>query len=645
MSVARAHPRQEFGFLRTATGYKRLQKSSECGGTSLINVAHVDDKMKVLETHEDNGVFLNLPILTGPDSISPFKKGITLLLNHVAETEKVCLTCCPDLLRVEFKGTVSSDGLQYETGTLYCADCILGYISEYQKIKDVDAGEVGSGKVFFLDNHTYEGSLLNFIPHGIGEIVFGEKCLVSKFVGSFVHGICEGNGVLNFHNGVSFTGSFYDNCMTGFGVLVYNCGTRYFGHVRMGLREGSGKEINDQFGVYRGHFKNDKRHGFGTHMFASKNKEDEYYCGYWENGKRHGYGVALFDDGASYVGFWKEGKKHGSGTFDYGDGAVFEGTWHENKAMDGSGSLKFNSKTIPHGEDIYQGHFHHGRLTGPGKRTLAEGHHFIGEFYRNLFHGEGVFRNDYHGWEFEGTFCESRPVVGTLTLQNGHRYKVRYDSKCPLIFDDPVPIFRVRIYKKKAAGHDHDMSVDDSKESAQELAERADMLALELIKEEENQGKAKTKKKKKIARKSPEIHSEPIMDQAQTGMASLSENVDAVESKPKEPKACEVQPYARGLQDTIERAQPGQDQECDSLAHGIDCNIISMLDVCPEAFCERVEGWMDMKHKKQIIYASHFEPKMDEIDGFISYLVHSKHMAWNLFCRPVDGPIVGELFF
>tara|TARA_Y100000389_G_scaffold205104_1_gene263217 strand:+ start:14451 stop:16259 length:1809 start_codon:yes stop_codon:yes gene_type:complete len=602
--------------------------------------------MKVLETHEDNGVFLNLPILTGPDSISPFKRGITLLLNHVAETEKVCLTCRPDLLRVEFKGTVCSDGLQYETGTMYCADCILGYVSEYQKIKDIDGGEVGAGKVFFLDNHTYEGSLLNFIPHGIGEIVFGEKCLVSKFIGSFAHGTCHGNGVLNFHNGVTFMGSFHDNCMTGFGSLVYNCGTTYHGHVKVGLREGSGKEVNDQFGVYRGHFKNDKRHGFGTHTFNSKNKDNEYYCGYWENGKRHGYGVALFDDGSSYVGFWKEGKKHGSGTFDYGDGVAFEGTWQENKAMDGSGSLKFNSKTMPHGQDIYQGRFHHGRLTGVGKRTLAEGHHFIGEFYRNLFHGEGLFRNDYHGWEFEGTFCESRPVVGTLTLQNGHRYKVRYDSKCPLIFDDPVPIFRVRIYKKRAAENCHDMSADNPIEFAQELAERADMLALELIKEEENQGKAKAaKKKKKVTRKCPEIHSEPISDQAGAGMTSPSGKVDVDDLRPTEPESRDVQPCAGGLQNMIECADPGQDHGSDSLAQDVEFDVMSLLDVCPDTFCEHVEGWMDMKYKKQTIYASHFEPKTDEIDGFISYLVHSKHMAWNLFCRPVDGPIVGDLVF
>ncbi|GAB1605346.1 hypothetical protein Ahia01_000816400, partial [Argonauta hians] len=92
--------------------------------------------------------------------------------------------------------------------------------------------------------------------------------VIKSYNGNLVHGLFEGEGMVEFIDGHVYRGDFQYNCITGKGIYTYTDGSTYEGEV--------------------------------------------------ENGKRHGYGVYTWEDeGKSYSGYWYKGKKQGKGCMQF----------------------------------------------------------------------------------------------------------------------------------------------------------------------------------------------------------------------------------------------------------------------------------------------------------------------------------------
>ena len=465
---------------------------------------------------------------------------------------------------------------------LWHGSVCVGLLSSYKVVAGSPKAELGEGKIEFTNGDVYEGDLTNYTPKS-GKLTFASNSAgLLDYEGSFVCGRCSGIGLLRFHDGKLYGGTFEHNSMTGIGHIQYPDGTVYTGHVRNGLRHGQGRfwKSGER---YSGQWIDDKRHGFGTvsamdYVFAGNFCEDQYtglgwhqdadgnyYAGHWCNHVKFGSGKMIYTDGASFDGLWVNDKpRDGVRTDRASPGVLFPETYigklDADGNRDGFGVVNYATAHPDALRDVFKGQFVRGVMQGHGTWNFFEGHWYCGSFKHDHFEGEGVFRNDIHGWEFQGEFSKDRPVSGVLTECTGRSFKVAYASNCEKIYQNPQPLRKHRVVYKK---RDHKHDVDDAGAALTEQdLERMDLEsqknAMELIameqaeKELECKKKAVGRKKKKrvVSQLSPLLVSDcddsgtsftttPATEERTPSLSSedMAEIFEAPESKPESKNA------------------------------------------------------------------------------------------------------------
>lgn len=224
-----------------------------------------------------------------------------------------------------------------------------------------DNGDMRSGKGRRDGGHgaSYEGELLNGVPHGYGVFHHSAGYL---YEGEWQNGRWHGYGALSNENDrVFFAGQFVNGAANGQGTYFHLSGA-----------------------TYSGRWKDNKCHGEGAFVDADGNK----FVGTWKRNTRDGKGTSYYASGLVYQGEWRSNVPHGPGTLSTNDGFRFEGQL-TNGFVEGRGHCTFSNGTV------YKGNFRHGKKEGRGTLTFANGAVY-----------EGSFRDDE----------AARGSIGTFTL-------------------------------------------------------------------------------------------------------------------------------------------------------------------------------------------------------------------------------------
>ena len=163
----------------------------------------------------------------------------------------------------------------------------------------------GSGrKTYAEDGDYYEGEWKGGKSDGQGKLVSGEQ----TYVGAFVLGNKEGEGVMSYADGAEYRGNWLENEQSGQGTLKYASGDVYTGEWRKGMQDrGVLRFANGD--CLTGTFRENVPHGPECRKeFAN----GDVFVGEYSKGKRI-KGKTVFADGTVYEGEMRDGKAHGRG--------------------------------------------------------------------------------------------------------------------------------------------------------------------------------------------------------------------------------------------------------------------------------------------------------------------------------------------
>lgn len=246
------------------------------------------------------------------------------------------------------------------------------------------------------DGGRYRGEVIDGRLQGEGRIDYANGMY---YQGRFQDGLFEGPGEWHGASGESYKGEFHLGLFEGQGELVYGDGTRYLGGFKQGRMHGEGHL--QQGGVnYRGEFRDDRYHGLGTLEWPDGSR----YQGRFVRGEPQGEGVRNNASG-QFSGTFKDGMLQGEGSYQGNDGDAYSGTFR-NDLFHGKGRYQSGE-----GEsEVWSGHFENGALTGKGEFRGADGRHYEGEFRAWQFHGQGklsladgsVYQGDFANGEYSG---------------------------------------------------------------------------------------------------------------------------------------------------------------------------------------------------------------------------------------------------
>lgn len=107
-----------------------------------------------------------------------------------------------------------------------------------------------NGNIYIGD--TQEGEL-----HGRGQCRNRDGFVI--YIGQYVRGKRNGNGVYYFPDGSRYEGEWANDAMDGFGQMSYPDGSRYSGGWKGGKRTGIGKMTYPDGTVQKGEWMNDNR--------------------------------------------------------------------------------------------------------------------------------------------------------------------------------------------------------------------------------------------------------------------------------------------------------------------------------------------------------------------------------------------------
>lgn len=146
------------------------------------------------------------------------------------------------------------------------------------------------------------------------------------YIGYFVDGDREGEGVYTWTDGSRYGGNWHLNKRHGKGTMQFSNGATYEGEWRNGERYGVGTYISPTGVKYQGDWKNNKREGHGI----SENSRGDIYKGEWWNDEYHGKGIIFYKGGDSFEGTFSFGEKR-EGTYRWESGAKLTSTFYNNK--------------------------------------------------------------------------------------------------------------------------------------------------------------------------------------------------------------------------------------------------------------------------------------------------------------------------
>lgn len=204
-------------------------------------------------------------------------------------------------------------------------------------------------------------------------------------------------------DGSRYHGTVVEGLLQGEGRLDYPDGSRYTGHFVDGQRHGAGEWQGANGEHYLGEFAAGRYDGQGTLTKADGSR----YSGGFSQGQFSGEGV-LQEAGQTYHGQFRAGRFHGFGILEQADGSRFQGVF---------------AKGLPDGQGVREdelgnqlsGHFVGGQLKGAGSYWGSEGDSYDGELKDSLFHGKGRYQSA-SGEAWSGTFAE-----GALTGKGEYR--------------------------------------------------------------------------------------------------------------------------------------------------------------------------------------------------------------------------------
>lgn len=211
-------------------------------------------------------------------------------------------------------------------------------------------------------------------------------------------------------DGSRYHGTVVEGLLQGEGRLDYPDGSRYVGHFVDGQRQGVGEWQGANGEHYRGEFAAGRYHGQGTLSKADGSR----YSGGFREGQFSGEGV-LEEAGQTYRGQFRAGRFHGFGILEQADGSRFQGVF---------------AKGLPDGQGMREdelgnqlsGHFVGGQLKGAGSYRGSEGDSYDGELKDSLFHGKGRYQSA-SGDAWSGTFAEGAFTgKGEYRGTDGSRY-------------------------------------------------------------------------------------------------------------------------------------------------------------------------------------------------------------------------------
>lgn len=168
---------------------------------------------------------------------------------------------------------------------------------------------------------------------------------------------------------------------TGKAEVIYPNSDTYVGDFVNGLKEGQGVYTFINTDKYTGEWKNNKQHGIGKTEYA---KNEKYY-GRYEDGKRNGEGVYNYSNGDIYSGSWKNNLKHGKGTYIVNQCKLsgnkymkIIGTWSEGEIIEGRWEF-------PNGT-FYEGKFEKNFPKNFGSWNFKNHNKVEGEYMHSLIH-------------------------------------------------------------------------------------------------------------------------------------------------------------------------------------------------------------------------------------------------------------------
>ena len=175
------------------------------------------------------------------------------------------------------------------------------------------------------------------------------------YIGEFVNGKKEGNGIILYNNGTKYEGTFKNDKHDGFGKLFQLDGENYVGEWKEGKINGNGIRHHSNGDKYIGNYINNIRNGEGNYIFAN----GDSYNGNWTNGCANGFGKFNFKNGNSYEGNFKKNVIYGEGVYKMKNG------------------------------DIYIGFFKYGLINGKGTCYNIKGEKYVGNFVDGKKNGFG----------------------------------------------------------------------------------------------------------------------------------------------------------------------------------------------------------------------------------------------------------------
>lgn len=187
-----------------------------------------------------------------------------------------------------------------------------------------------------------------------------------------VPNITTGAVKCEYGNGDRYIGNFVDGLPEGNGIYIYSSGDRYEGELRQGLPNGDGTFISKDDTRVTGLFENGVIKS-GTVI----TKEGDRYIGSFslegKVGQPSGKGQLIFANGDRFEGQFLEGRPLGEGVFTRIDGTRCQGQFF-NENFDAKGNC-----TFPNGYR-YQGELRGGIPHGVGTMIDSKGKRFSGNF-------------------------------------------------------------------------------------------------------------------------------------------------------------------------------------------------------------------------------------------------------------------------
>ena len=143
-------------------------------------------------------------------------------------------------------------------------------------------GSINQGIIEFADGQIYQGEILNYRRHGIGQATWmaGSRRVGDNYFGEYKNGSRNGNGRYTWANGDVYVGDFVDDYCNGKGRMVFANGD-----------------------VYDGDFVWDLRSGQGRFTW----RDGSFHVGSFDGGDISGYGERRYTDGTVEAGSWKNG--------------------------------------------------------------------------------------------------------------------------------------------------------------------------------------------------------------------------------------------------------------------------------------------------------------------------------------------------